>query len=497
MVLPGHGAVSTSRAGAWIVGVEGADAVAINPAGLTRQGGTHVSVSAVFVNYHLTFSRRGTYDQTDDAVLPWEGQPFAPVSDESTPREGIGGFQLVPTIVISSDLGKRIEGLYVGFGFHAPTVYPARQLGADYVLDDPSTAPPPSRYDMLSQDALLVQASVAVGYRLSDRVSLGGRFTWGVTKLDATTYLWGQRNYEEWTGADTVLQLDAADWFVPAFALGTVIHATRNLDFGAHWTSSLDVHAKGTARATPSASLSIGGVPVVVSAVDDAMARCAPGGSTESLKGCVNFALPMTAVVGARYLFHDDAGRERADVELDLGWENWGAERASNYKVIVDGQVNGAIRIKDQYIRHGLQDTISARLGGSYHFSVGGSRMTIRAGAAHDTAAARPGWERVDLDGSARTTLSAGASYRTGRYQFDLGLGAVLAPARDMPGTCNPDVTNAGCSGTGTQTPLGDRRGPDPINPLVETENQDQSPINQGTFESGYTLIMLGMSTWI
>lgn len=496
IVLPGNGAVSSARAGAWVVGVEGADAVAINPAGLTRRAGTHVSVSAVFANYDLTFSRRGTYDPVDDATLPWEGQPFPPVSDTSTPREGIAGYQAVPTIVVAGDLSRWIDGLHLGVGFHAPTVYPARRLGADYVLDDPDAPPPPTRYDTLSQDALLVQTSVALGYRVSDRVSVGARFSWAMAELSATTYLWGQRNYEEWTGADTVLEIEAADRFVPSVGAGVLVRATPAIELGVQLTGPLVVEASGTARATPSASLSVGGAPVVVSAVDDAAARCARGGTAESLRACVDFSLPMMVVGGARYVFRDRGGRERADVELDVGWENWSAERATNYRVVVDGQVNDAIRIKEQFIRHGLKDTFSVRVGGSYHLPVGGGRVIARAGVGHDTAAAKPGWERVDLDGAARTTLGAGASYRTGRYQFDLGVGAALSGTREVPGTCNPDVTNVGCSGAGTNSPIADRRGPDPINAVVETENQDQSPVNQGTFESGYTLFMLGVSAW-
>jgi hypothetical protein len=46
------------------------------------------------------------------------------------------------------------------------------------------------------------------------------------------------------------------------------------------------------------------------------------------------------------------------------------------------------------------------------------------------------------------------------------------------------------------QAPIGDRRGPDPINPLLVPEQQLQAPINQGVFDQHYVMFMLGATTW-
>ena len=71
---------------------------------------------------------------------------------------------------------------------------------------------------------------------------------------------------------------------------------------------------------------------------------CAPGGTTEKFKGCVEFALPMTATVGGRYKFLDADGMMNGDLELNVDWQNWAAERASNYRVVVDAQVRPRAR---------------------------------------------------------------------------------------------------------------------------------------------------------
>jgi hypothetical protein len=168
------------------------------------------------------------------------------------------------------------------------------------------------------------------------------------------------------------------------------------------------------------------------------------------------------------------AREERGDIELNVGWENWGSSASSDYQVVIDSEIvaamGGGFGIKRNIVRHGFQDVFNARLGGSWRFPVGDNTLIARGGAAYDTAAAKPGWQSADIDGAARTTLTAGAGFRTGRFQFDAGLGIVLQGSINNPGTCNPtstEPTMTGCNGDGVQAPLDQRQGPDPINPLV------------------------------
>src|SRR5690606_24885407 len=74
LFIPGMGPVAQSRAGAYVASAEDPSALAVNPAGLAKGDGITVLVGANFVDYSLDFTRRGTYDTTDAADLPWEGQ---------------------------------------------------------------------------------------------------------------------------------------------------------------------------------------------------------------------------------------------------------------------------------------------------------------------------------------------------------------------------------------------------------------------------------------
>jgi long-subunit fatty acid transport protein len=265
--------------------------------------------------------------------------------------------------------------------------------------------------------------------------------------------------------------------------------------------------------------VSLGGAAVTIGPrADPASIRCATGGTMTEQKACVDFALPMNAQVAGRYKFLDAAGRLEGDVELDLDWENWGkscgAEAFSagdctspgDYRVVIDADayINGAsfVELKDGVVPHGFQDTYAARVGGSYHIPIGAPRkdgnadeVIVRGGLGYDTAAAKTGWLRADLDGAARTTIALGASYRAQRFEVSLGGGAILEGSPSNPNVgggapCNPTLVDATCHGST------DHQGPDPINPLLTSDSQALSPVAQGNYKAHYVLVMLGGSAW-
>jgi hypothetical protein len=48
----------------------------------------------------------------------------------------------------------------------------------------------------------------------------------------------------------------------------------------------------------------------------------------------------------------------------------------------------------------------------------------------------------------------------------------------------------------GNETPVEDRNGPDPINPIVNPDQQAENPVAQGDYKAHYLMFMVGMSTW-
>lgn len=530
LFLPGSGAVSTSRAGAAVASVDDGEALAMNPAGIAKSSGNTITISAAMLQYAMEFQRRGTYDAVPGESYPYADQPYAPEKNDASPPFGIGSIQPLPAIAFLTDLGGRVPGLHLGVGLYVPNAYPFRDLCIQlaggcqkYVFNDDANSPPPgARYDIMKQDAAVLMPSFVVAYRIVPALDVGVRLSAGQASLKSTTGLWGSAdaNYQEDIQKDAVFTADAKDSFVPAFGIGATYRPTPNIELGANYTSELDIHASGNATSQLGPKAGIPGFAVTIGPVSDSAARCAPGGTDAVLKACVDLALPMTAQIGGRYKFLDQAGKLKADVEFDLDWENWGKTcngadfdsgscvNPSDYRVVVDaqavvaGQVGSGLPLKTSVVKHGLKDSYGVRLGGSYHLPVGAPRddgasseVILRGGVSYDTATAKTGWLRADLDGAARTMIALGAAYRARRFEVSLGGGAALEGSPSNPNVgggatpCNPTAGMMSCN-------TSERQGPDPINPLFSAEMQAESPVNQGDFKAHYLMFMLGVTTW-
>jgi hypothetical protein len=524
LLLPGAGPVSTSRAGASVVDSEDGEALALNPANIAKTEGTVIDIGFAAIDYFMSFSRNGDYDQVSGQS--YSGTRYPTMTNDPSPGLAIPGtgFVPVPLVAISSDLGNRVPGLHVAAGLYAPNAYPFRDLnkvnGQSYFTTNAQGAqdfpvgggPPPStRYDVIHQEALILLPSIVAAYRVLPQLDLGVRFSEGFASLKSSAAVWGvPANYAEDIRQDGLITIDASENFIPEVSLGATFRATPNLEFGARYTSELDINAKGTALSINGPNVNIGGQPIELLPRTGTAALCSDGGTMTVFKACVDLALPQTATVGGRWKFLDERGKMKGDLELDIDWENWSSNAASNYLVTVDAIVatvqnpTTGIDLKQNYIRHGFQDTYAARLGGSYTvMSQGENDLVVRGGLSYDTAAAKDGWERADIDGAAREMIAAGASYKIGhQWKIDAGFGVILEGTRTDPRTCDPTAQAPGCAGTpgypsgsaAQQDPVPSRKGPDPINPIVESNVQAESPTNEGTYKSHYFLFMLGGS---
>ena len=517
MAAPPARCDSTSRAGAAVASADDGEALALNPAGLAKAKGTTVTVSAAIISYSMSFTRRGAYDTIGAEDVPYEGTPYPTIENTADAPFGIGSYQPVPVIAIVSDLGGRIPNLHVAAGLFAPNAYPFRDMTGGYEFNlDFNAPPPPTRYDVMKQDAAVILPSLAVAYSVLPNLDLGARFSWGLANVKSTVAIWGSPgNFEEFVKGDSTITVDAKDSFVPVFALGATYRPTPSIELGVNYTSQATIHAKGGARAVKGPNVDLNGTPIVIGPAPEdnceggigspsCAPRCALGGTFEEQKACLDFALPMSVTLGGRYKFLGSDGRMKGDIELDLGWEHWAAELASSYQVVIDAfvYVNDVpeLGLKTSEIRHEFKDVFTARVGGSYILPAGDNEVILRGGLGYDTQTAKPGWLRADIDGAARFTLAAGAAYKMKKLQIDAGIGAILEGSPSNPGTCNPmvsaDQPRPGCAADGSEQAIDDRKGPDPINPLNVPMSQLESPVSQGDYKSHYLMFMLGMSTW-
>jgi len=459
--------------------------------------GTIVELGSNFVDMSLDYQRAGTYQTPAGETLSYDGQPYAAVSDRSRPAAGIGGFQALPVFAVSTDLGLQRRGIPIrfGIGFVAPNAFPERNFDRGYQfeanVDEP---PPPQRYDSVKQNGAAVGGSLAVAYQVTSKLDLGARFSVSTMELKGEAYGWGLSNYENWIARDAFTKIDVKDSFVPQFGAGVLYRPTSNIEVGAAYASGATINAKGSSSVVLGSDLGAG--PTMPGTVEpnNTNPTCAAGGTGQSdLKTCMTFKLPQTASIGARYILRDARGGERADIEFDAKWENWAG--ASKTTVLVDGIAMPLDTvIAPSTVDNGANDTFSFRLGGSYALPVGANKLTVRGGAAFDTAATPESWSRLGFDGAARVTLATGVAYDIGRYRIEFGGGIVLQPDRNVPDDCNPEVVDKGCLGNGEETPVAERERPDPVQPTVGGIDPIEAPYNAGVYKSGYVMLHFAVS---
>src|SRR5580704_3370825 len=130
LLLPGAGAISTSRAGASVASVDDGESIVLNPAGLAKSHGTQIQIGISSIDYFLSFARAGDYPLIKQQTTTYAGTPYPTMTNNAQPSLGIPGtgFQPVPLIAIVSDLGGAIPGLHVAAGLYAPNAYPFRNM---------------------------------------------------------------------------------------------------------------------------------------------------------------------------------------------------------------------------------------------------------------------------------------------------------------------------------------------------------------------------------
>ncbi len=331
LLLPGAGAKSTSRAGASTVAADDGEAISLNPAGIAKSKGTTITLGFAAINYSMSFHRNGNYDTNDMEAEAYEGSRYPIVENNSKPSVGIGSYLPVPAFGIVSDLGGAVPKLHVGFGLYTTNAYPNRDMnsvnGKPYFVpqdnggfDFPNFGepPPPTRYDIIAQEALIVMPAIVAAYEVLPNLDVGARFQAGFAQLKSTVAVWGGlANYPEVIRKDGIFTLDAKDSFIYGWGLGANYRATPNIEIGAHYNAQVDITGRGDAVSANGPGVDLSGQPVAILPVDDDAALCARGGTPLVQKGCVELALPMSATIGARYKFLDAQGKERGDLELD------------------------------------------------------------------------------------------------------------------------------------------------------------------------------------
>ena len=460
MEYPDNATRALVRGGAFVARADDPSALYYNPAGLAKVRGTQLLFNYHFVRQNFRFQRAGTYGKEYAAYEnPATGEKYRDVAGKPFPEVSTDPWIPVPFFTLSTDLGWR-DDFTVAVGVFGPPAVGKLEYGlcvdphSDQYPCPTDSLPSPGRYDMVSMEGVVIFTTLGAAYRINKYISVGAAFSWVYTQIKGRSVSLAVSEYELHPN-DVFATLDIEDAFAPTGFLGLMVRPLRGLEAGLSVRLPVWIEATGTAENQISrelASQKAGLHPVSGPCVDDQgrpVYNC-PAPVT------VKSSLPLILRAGARWIFLDNRGRERADVELDFTYENWAMLDAQTIKI--DGILaNEGTPVPEVQQIFNLNDTFSVRLGGSYtFFDLIPGQLTASLGVFYDSAATPQEWTRLGFDGFERFGVAGGLSCRIRGFELTLGGSYIGTPTRTVDNskvravlTKEPDVTKLPVVGNG------------------------------------------------
>ncbi len=352
-VLCVKGAKASGMGEAFVAQADDPSAVTFNPAGLPQVDGTQV-------NAHLTAVHSKIKVRAADGST-WE-----------TPTD----IQMLPSCFMTSDFGW--DNVTLGFGVSVPN-------GISTDWPDRS----PLRYESTYTYLEVVDVGPAVGWQLSDAISIGAGANILMSKLDLR-YAVDMGAFQGAPGAmDVPARLDVSGEGVGG-TIGVMVRPSPAHSLALTYRSAVEIDYDG-----------------------DYTWR---GLGTWSASTTVDF--PDVWVAG--YAFRPNA---RWTLEVDVDWTHWSG--VDDVALVVEGNPLFPGLVQPQ----GLKNTVAVKVGMQYLYSDG---FALRCGYIYDENATpqatwRPGLPDTDLH-----FLNAGASWMWDHWTVDLALQAVYYKSRTI-----------------------------------------------------------------
>ena len=454
-----QGAVASGRSGAFVAKADDLSAIEYNPAGLASQRGWRIYLGNRFGYADERYKRSTIWDYSEGRV-----QSFNEVSNQK-PWQLLG-----PMLGVSTDFG--LKNWAFALGAYAPAGIASQQFPADGG----------QRYMLTGRDTKILYYNFSAAWKPNDVFGLGLSLQWvDLAQLD--------------------LRLVVNGDIAPAL----VTPVSNTWDMEARIQGADHVGFSGIVgmwlRPTPAFQMAFSSRFVPTPLQADARLSLSPqnpdiSSATEITRDgtpdnnvTFSMTLPMEFRLGFRYI-HLRNTVERFDLELDLRLEMW--SQMDQFKVDgegLDATIEGLaqpVAIGTISIPKNWRNTFSARLGSDVN--VVENRLTLRAGAFFESAAARTEYSYVDFLASHRIGASIGASVFFGNFQLALSYSYII----EVP------VTVAESEGrVYQQVPGSPCEGPDYDNGGFCDEHyigQPAATANNGTYLGSYHFSSLAVS---
>lgn len=413
--IPDHGTEALGRGGAFVAKADDGTAIEYNIAGFARQRGTRITLDANAYIHGTSFRRSGVYSgDAADSRTPYGGLSYPTIHDRES-------YFLSPILTISTDFGWFKRWTFA-FGIYGPPAIgkhtfteknPSGDIPATVTLPGGLRAPGPARYDVAKLNVLILLPTWAVAVRPLKWLDAGLAAqlvyaNFDLTSANITPLGSGTCPVADYAGCDAYAQVSTTGYSF-AFLVSLLAHPTEWLDVGATFRSPIDIDSSGTLHPT------------------------APPGQFDLKDSPVTFStkLPLWLRTGIRGVLRYPDGTERADLEADFVYENWGAEKSDH--IYSPDFLLGKGGVLDAHVVHNYKDTFGVRVGGAYNFRLGNwTRLITRLGFYFDSAATDAAYTRLDFNTAEKYGFTAGLGFKWKGLTINAAYAYVFTPSRSV-----------------------------------------------------------------
>ena len=355
---------------------ENASTIFFNPAGMTQLQAREFSVGVAAVRPSFDFKNKGSVILNAPRIATSGGGGDA------------GSWAALPNGYLSWALNK---DLYVGVGLGAP-------FGLITEYDDDWVG----RAQALKFDLKSYNINPSIAYRVNDKVSVGGGFSW--QRLDAEYSRVASvlpNAISPVPGLNATLATFDADSDAWGWNLGALFTLSPTMKVGVSYRSTIDHTLKGDLKVEGPATAFAGVVPTL-----------------RSVKAEADVKLPDTFIVSVTQKLND-----RWEMLGDLSWTGWSSIKKVEI-VRTSGAAAGTIA---QTLETDFKDTWRAALGANYLLN---DAWKLKFGVAFDQSPVRDKDHRlVSLPDNDRTWFSFGGQWKaTKTSALDLGVAYLYVP---------------------------------------------------------------------
>ena len=347
LFVPLGGVANTGRAGAGVVSTRDPNAIAYNPALIALTEGHQVLADITWSMLQLDYQR------ASDTSLNGHQNTYPAVHNQAA---GV----VIPQVLFTTDLGTDQFGLGVG-------LFPPNAAPVSFPLDGPQ------RYVIVNMaNTVGFTTELAFAWRPHPRVAIGAgiqnvTFIFKGTGISSTYF--GVLSQQEDPDLDSIITIDAADYFTPSANFGLWANPVDGFEIGLSFQLFADLKSRnGTFKATLPNHYVFDHSELTGSKMD------------------IRFSLPWTLKLGLRYQYENIF-----DVELDMWYARWSRQDSIVVEphdvYIKDNALVGDVRVDNFVIPREMKDTMGFSIGADYHILP--DVLTLRAGFLYESGAAK------------------------------------------------------------------------------------------------------------